>query len=650
MTDRRRALFALEVAGVVVAILPIAVAVARGIARGWLPVGDDALFELRARDVLTAHNPLLGTWTSASLSLGRNVNNPGPLYFDLLALPTKLGHASGLAIGVALVNAAMVVLIAVVAHRRAGAIGALAATAMAAALCWTLGSELLFDPWQPHSLLLPFLAFLVVVWALSGGDAVMLPWAAGLGTLIVQTHLSYAILLPALSAIGVAGLAVASVRARREHGWPAAKRRLMVSLAATAVVVVVTWAQPVQQQLFGPGDGNLAKVATSAGSSSATVGGALAARITASILAVPPFWSRPSFARAFLPPNGEPPVVGRIPNLAGLPAVAASIAGLMAVLAVLVGAVLLTARRAPEAAHAAGLALTAVLLGVVTSALLPVGRFGIAQHQLRWLWPIALFASFSVLLTIASLLARQGRDGEAGSRAVPVAAGLLLVVVIAAAGNLPYYNAAVGPRADDDAIGSVRALAPQLGVLAGKGPLLVDTRDLRFAEPYSAVVMSELARRGIPFLVDDDGWADQVGASRRYRGSAAGKLVLREGDAAMSQDASARRVAIVEGLSARERTELAAAREEVERLATAAGVQLNGRGQAAMKRGELPTFAGSTPPLPADLVASGELAALVEADYVVLPRSSAAVYRRYAELQHRWDRRTIGLFLTPVTP
>ena len=55
-------------------------------------MGDQALLEIRARDVLTAHHPLLGTASSAALNRDQVVplNHPGPLMFDVLALPVRL--------------------------------------------------------------------------------------------------------------------------------------------------------------------------------------------------------------------------------------------------------------------------------------------------------------------------------------------------------------------------------------------------------------------------------------------------------------------------------------------------------------------------------------------------------------------------------
>ena len=48
------------------ALVPIVVATVRAIRRDWIPVGDDAFFVIRPRDVFNQHRPLLGTWTSAS--------------------------------------------------------------------------------------------------------------------------------------------------------------------------------------------------------------------------------------------------------------------------------------------------------------------------------------------------------------------------------------------------------------------------------------------------------------------------------------------------------------------------------------------------------------------------------------------------------
>ena len=213
---------------VIAAILPVVVATVRAISGDWRAIGDNAYFSIRAADVFTEHHPLLGSWTSASIAIGLDVNNAGPLLFDVLAMPVRIGGPdAGLAVGVALVNIASILGIALIARRQAGATAVVVAMAAATGLGWALGSELLFEPWQPHSLIFPFLCFLFMAWALVAGDLVMLPWAVGLGSYVAQTHVGYALLVPTLG-----GLAVAAAGAR--HVAVAAHRpRALAGSAAT---------------------------------------------------------------------------------------------------------------------------------------------------------------------------------------------------------------------------------------------------------------------------------------------------------------------------------------------------------------------------------------------------------------------------------
>jgi hypothetical protein len=90
-----------------VVIAPIVVAVGRAVHQRWFPIGDSALLYVRARDVFTGNTPLLGSWSSASLTIGHDVNNPGPLYSDLIAPFGHLLHGgAGAAVGVGAVNLA----------------------------------------------------------------------------------------------------------------------------------------------------------------------------------------------------------------------------------------------------------------------------------------------------------------------------------------------------------------------------------------------------------------------------------------------------------------------------------------------------------------------------------------------------------------
>lgn len=611
----------LAAASVVAAVAPIAVAAARGIRRGWLPIGDNAYFEIRARDVVTAHHPLVGTWTSASLSVGKNINNPGPLFFDLLALPAKVGGGAGLGIGVAAVNALCVVAIGGVTWRRGGAMATAAAMAATSGLLWSMGSELLYDPWQPNALLLPFLLLLVLVWAALQGDVWMVPAVVAVASLIVQTHFSYAVLIAVLAVVTVVGVVIT---ARRD------RRRLLRVAATSAVVALLSWAQPLVDQFADGGFGNLSNLVGSAGGSAEQVGAGLASRIVASILALPPFWGRPSIAEG---------VTGALPS----PAAAAT--ALLAVGLVLVlGLVAASRRRDGGGRCALALALVLLAAALATASIIPVGVYGLAAHQFRWLWPIAAFTTFALVVT-------AGRATAVRVGAAPVVA-LLVVVTVALAGlTMPTYNAATGPTADADAIPTARRLLAQLGPVEGRGPVVMETRNLRFAEPYNIAVMAELQRRGVEFRVADDGMIHQLGRARAVDGSERARLVQRDRDDVLAPPpAGTILVARLVGLTAAQRAERDRLRVEVERYVEEEGLRLNAAGRRVRARGGIADFgpAGTVRRVPEPFVIGDSFVRLVREDLVDLEPGARPTIERYVDLLDRWNRRTVALYLEPL--
>ena len=158
------------------ALVSIASAAILAVVHHWVPVGDHAYFAVRAHDVFSSHPPLLGTWTSASASAGVNMNNPGPLYFDALALPSAIFGSidAGVAVGVALVNFVCALGIGIVARRQGGYLVGAAAFTIATVLAWALGSEVLIEPVQPGALLFPMLLALMLAWGIARGDLVLL--------------------------------------------------------------------------------------------------------------------------------------------------------------------------------------------------------------------------------------------------------------------------------------------------------------------------------------------------------------------------------------------------------------------------------------------------------------------------------------------
>lgn len=510
---------------------PIVLSLVRAIRRGWYPVGDNAYFVLRARDVLTEHHPLLGTWTSASIQTGRDVNNPGPLLFDIFALPAKLDPRVGVAVGAALLNIACVVVGVVVARRRGDSTRVYGVLAAMAALVWTLGSELVIDPWQPHALLFPFLLYLVIVWNLLDGDVAVLPLAVGVASLLVQSHLSYAVIVPVLGLLGLVGAGLV-IRSRLRHSSDQAsvlRRSARRSVVLALVVGLLAWLQPIAEQVSAE-DGNLGRVLASTGAPDGRVGPQAAVRYAAAVLVVPPAWARPS--------AGRPPVPAGTPEL---PLAALALTGLGVAL-LLAG---LRARRAGSRLRVAGVvtASAAILLAVVTIAALPLGPIApLAAHQVRWLWPIGVFT------VVAGVVALAGR-----MRHTPRV--LAATAVVLALASVPTSRQALGPLRDDYAMGVMRSISRQLDDVAVEGPLLVSQRDLsdlRLFEPYSTPVMLELEAHGVDVVTDSASQARQLGGGRLDRGKARAKVLIRLGDDALDAPARGTRLAFHAGATAEE--------------------------------------------------------------------------------------------------
>jgi hypothetical protein len=643
-----RLAFRLFVASVVVAAVPVVVATLRAMGRHWIPIGDDGFFAVRSLDVFGHHIPLLGTWSSSSLSYHANLNNPGPLLFDALAVPVKvLGPNTGLAVGVALLNLAAIGAIAVFAYRRGGVLLGTLAMTVTTVLCWSMGSELLFEPWQPHVLLLPFLLFLVLIWSVACGDLVALPFAVFVGSFVLETHLTYSVLVPVLVLFAVVALAIAlrRDRARDPDRWPDRRRHLVRISALTAVVGVAAWTQPIIEQFTSAGKGNLTRLVDATRASGVhTVGSSLGARLAAAVIALPPWWFRPSVTDTFQPPGWHPP------------SLALAVASLVVTVGILAACTWVGRRVGDRTIVLAVVTATvALLVAIITVAKSPITLFGAyTPHGLRFLWPIAAFLFFAILATIvtrvrASRLAtvRRGPEWLVG--------GLVLVAVVFGALNLPYASFGDGPNSQEWAIPAQRQLQARMSSLDGHGPLLIDDLFLgAFADPYGGAVLVDLQQRGVSFVARDPGLVRQLGPDRQFTGrNATAALLLRIGDATRVSPAGSRRVAFGEGLSTRDQQELARLHRQLAGYLRRTGVQLNPRGQDALRRGNLANV-GALPSLgpgldPEPLFTSRELGLMVDQHDLILDPPWSARFARYSQLQGNWDRETVALFVGPIT-
>lgn len=516
-----------------VAVLPVLVAAARAIAQHWRPIGDNALVALRAHDVFTSHQPLLGTWSSASLEAGKDLNHPGPLLFESVALPVKLfGSNAGLVIGVAAVNILAITTIAVFAFRRAGRLGAVLLLLGALYMEFVMGSELLFDPWNPHILILACLALLTCAWGVAAGDPWALPVYLALGSYCVQTHLGYSYLVPGLLLAALAFRLVGRRSVTQREWW------------CSAGVLAALWAQPLVEQFFGEGEGNLSRVLGARGSDGLKIGASLGTRLFASVVTRPPWTARAGFTEAVPNTGYESPGV-----LKPLAVMGGTEAGLRLLAAVMViGVALYIARRRRDTP---GLLMVATAVAALTVALasmviMPVGPIGLTAHQMRWLWPISVFALCSVVLVVVRSVAPEVPAVWAGA----AFAGSVAVL------TLPAYVQPAGPSARHDLIPVVAALQDQMGPLEGIGTVWLNTTRTPAFDNFDAAVMLELQRRNVPFVVDEPGLVRQVGNDRRLAGNADVQLYLVRGREVLHPPEGTDRVAIAVSMSNDEFAEL----------------------------------------------------------------------------------------------
>ncbi len=635
----------IEVWAVVAVIVPVMAAVARHSGDRWIPIGDNALVEIRSRDVFSwRHFPLLGTWSSASLTAGKDLNHPGPLLFDLLAVPVRLfGGSTGVAVGVGLINIAAIVGVAVVGHRRLGRTGSLAGTAVAAALAWTLGSSMLTDPWNPHVLILPCLLMLVLTWAVASGDIVMLPWLLATASLCLQNHLGYAYLAPSLCLAALAGAVVVYRRRWRldADARAADSARLRRTGAMSVATMLVLWAQPLWEQMFGEGQGNLTRILSSTGSDEPTVGARLGTRIVAAVVALPPFWGRSSFVGTVV--HAPYDADGITIHPVGLPGLAISVASLVVVFALMaVSAAVAWKRRDRPGLAAVAVAIVALVLALGSLTIMPIGPLGLTPHQMRWLWPVSAFVVLALVLALVAPLAHRAVRGA-----------LVMVCLVFAALNAPAHVQLAGPDTFQESIHVARSLNDQLVGYRSDAAIWFDTRGLRYLEPYSAAVIAALQQAEVDVRVDDPGLVRQLGTARRADGGESLRLYLREGHEALSAPDGVERIAFTTPLSAGELDELSAGEAAMVDEIALMGIEFTASGSAAIEAG---TFVFTRAEIEeqaldaAGFVASGLAARLVDADALVLAPSVAEFFERAADLRNRLGTTTVAVFVEPIPP
>jgi hypothetical protein len=242
-TDGRRRL-GVKVLLAVLVLLPAVVALLSTVGRTWVPVDDFAIIDLRARDVWSSHPPLVGLVSRNGWS------HPGPLMFWLLGLFSgPLGQASwATRAGGTLLQLGALAWLVIVTWRR-GLATLLAAATVTAFTYLAIGPWLFVQPWNLWIPIPFFVLFVFVSYLAATGAFRQLIAMSLVGTLLVQTHVSYVPLVVA----GFLWVGVCVVLdTRREHRAP--DRWKLVS-AISLGVWVISWIPPaVDVALHWPGN------------------------------------------------------------------------------------------------------------------------------------------------------------------------------------------------------------------------------------------------------------------------------------------------------------------------------------------------------------------------------------------------------------
>jgi hypothetical protein len=231
---------------IVMVLVPTGVGIGRALStlnQPFISFGDVAVLESSIRDTLGGHQ-LLGPYSHFGWF------HPGPAYFYVMGpVYWVFGEsARSMFLGAFLINAACALAIVAVIRWRAGEWAARwGALVVAGLLFFTETSQLvLYNPWNPAVLALPFLLVMVLAAAAATGSALSLIWAVLVGSFVVESELGTA---PAVLSVLVVGAALWGWAQFRQGQRPRARSpRHLVAVGGSALLVVLVWVPPLVQQ------------------------------------------------------------------------------------------------------------------------------------------------------------------------------------------------------------------------------------------------------------------------------------------------------------------------------------------------------------------------------------------------------------------
>ena len=451
------------VALTMLALSPFIAVVATRTGDEHVPIYDEAVVDLRTRDVFSEDPPLIGPFSRYRWS------HPGPLMFVVPALTgLPFGHpAWATLVGGAILQGLAVALVAVLAWRRGGLVLLVVALGGLGMAYSAMGDWIVLIPLNV-AIAYPYLVLLALLtWSLAEGSRWSWVGIAVVATLLVQSHLGYAIL--ALACILLAA-GLTATRARLTGG------EVVVPILVALGSALVLWLPPLVQQLTSE-LGNL---------------GFIVDHFTGDAPYDPLGWRAGAevMAAEFRPPlpwfGGSDPVIGSTPLAAG-----ASI-GWLAGPAMLLGAAALAARRR-RSARAGALVVLGAVLG--TAALVSATRVTdevAIRFSVLWRTPVAVIV---VLAGVGALVVVSLEPWRSRAR--------IAAVSISGCGMLLGFGGLTLEVLDGREVSSDSARIMVEGLDRPPGDVLVRGYSALGPEGLHAVVVNELDRRGAGVYVPE---------------------------------------------------------------------------------------------------------------------------------------------------
>ncbi|HEY3144041.1 MAG TPA: hypothetical protein VGJ86_23115 [Acidimicrobiales bacterium] len=462
----------------------------------WAPAGDPGVMALRALDVGTSRNPLVGQVSTArAFTPGHfEVYHPGPIHYYMLAPAIRLlGAAYGMLVMSLLINGSALLVAAWAMFRQLGRRAGVLTVVGLSAITFTTGAASLIHPVNAAIAAYPLLCAMVLVWCLLCGDLRLLPLTVAFVSFTAQQNLS--VLPTMVLSLGV-GLGAVVWGFVRQRGWRirSARRQLLGWGGAATVIGALLWAPPLIDQFTNePGNLGMAWRFAREGDRE-SLGFSSSLRQMAHVLGWPPVLYRQDLT--------GPVFLSKVGAFTWVAAVAVVIA--IAVLGVR------WRRSHPRRAAAAMMVVTLIVAGLINGASEPTG-FGSGRLDFyHWIWPLLLFVMLLPALALTDWLDRFGdrlRDPRrqrlrVGGVVVALAVVLVPALVNPSLERWSNNTAEAGPLVDrqtfEDLVGQVlddpgrrsRLEAPT--VVLGRGEDLFDGFELALGV--------ELEQRGYPVL------------------------------------------------------------------------------------------------------------------------------------------------------